>query len=631
MNAVLQISPKILKSFASIFSDSNRIIMEYIDNAIDAAEKFYIPETNSYSKSIEISVGLDGNSHDYARIEIKDNCTGIKNLARLLSSVGNSTKVEERNTNGQFGFGMYSFLVLCNTMTINAKHNENQFAELVTLKAATLDVSDSKGAEFEITTIPYTSYEPSSIPPPRVWVTLEDFTKERFKDIDMKILRGEIEKHFELILNRNNIKIIVIDHKRRKSDGDRIVMECSPFDYESYEGITYMNTLTELEYIKSKKYSTTARLDISENPIKVYLRILTKKALDRRPVFIIKGRRIGEISEIKTFKTFSKNQIWSNSNVTGFIDVTGIVEPDISRSDFQSTRYSQALFYTIRKLEDEIKEVIATSISTSNSSDFKKLEDELKRALKNLTHMQKRRRKRKQIEDDDNNSISNQGRRDIKKDIKIRVPIFIDSNNDEETVNGKGSSYAEAANNFNDKLNYFFNVTEQRDTENKNTSSRKIFSGEYEIESLNIYEKAKLSDENELANQSTGLSTFKLDGLGIKLDQESEPIKDEFDKPLRSALLNGNIVIFMKHPLFQQRLISKEDGFPRFTSELVTYLAAEIITQYMLLNVNDAECKEMTDMQIYSKLLLREYVEMLHGYIYKLKHLEGKKLSELTS
>ena len=219
MNTILQITPRILKSIATIFFVFSRIIIEFIDNSIDAAEGFYIPETNSYSKQIEISIELDGNSHEYARLMIKDNCTGIKDLSKLLSSVGSSSKIEEISTNGQFGFGIYSFLALCKSLSINTKHLENSYVERVKLNASALDVSESQGAQFNIEKIPISTYEPTVIPSPRTWIILENFDKERFKEIDMKILWNEIQKHFELILRRNNIKITVIDFKRRRSDG----------------------------------------------------------------------------------------------------------------------------------------------------------------------------------------------------------------------------------------------------------------------------------------------------------------------------------------------------------------------------------------------------------------------------
>ena len=99
MKAKVSISTKLLLSISSLYVPI-RVLLEFVDNAIDAAEQFFLPETNSYSKKIEISISIDGDSYDYARIEIKDNCTGVKSLENLFNSVGNSSKVGDEASNG---------------------------------------------------------------------------------------------------------------------------------------------------------------------------------------------------------------------------------------------------------------------------------------------------------------------------------------------------------------------------------------------------------------------------------------------------------------------------------------------------------------------------------------------------
>ncbi|MBX7044204.1 MAG: hypothetical protein K1X86_00075 [Ignavibacteria bacterium] len=44
-----------------IYTDEYRVLMEYIDNSIDAAEKYYDAATNRYSKDIVIEIKLEGN------------------------------------------------------------------------------------------------------------------------------------------------------------------------------------------------------------------------------------------------------------------------------------------------------------------------------------------------------------------------------------------------------------------------------------------------------------------------------------------------------------------------------------------------------------------------------------------
>ena len=51
-NPRLNIAPKLIKSVASMYTDINRVFMEYIDNAFDSAESLYNKGTNSYSRPL---------------------------------------------------------------------------------------------------------------------------------------------------------------------------------------------------------------------------------------------------------------------------------------------------------------------------------------------------------------------------------------------------------------------------------------------------------------------------------------------------------------------------------------------------------------------------------------------------
>jgi hypothetical protein len=68
MSIQLKISPRIIPSIATLYNDTNRIFMEYIDNSIDSAEQFL--ENNSYIKNINISLKIEKD-----RVIIEDNST----------------------------------------------------------------------------------------------------------------------------------------------------------------------------------------------------------------------------------------------------------------------------------------------------------------------------------------------------------------------------------------------------------------------------------------------------------------------------------------------------------------------------------------------------------------------------
>ena len=78
MATKVHISPKILNSIASLYNDTNRIFMEYIDNSIDSADQFYFDKTlNSYSRPVEIILKIEGKTAKDGKVNILDNCLQI--------------------------------------------------------------------------------------------------------------------------------------------------------------------------------------------------------------------------------------------------------------------------------------------------------------------------------------------------------------------------------------------------------------------------------------------------------------------------------------------------------------------------------------------------------------------------
>ena len=91
-----QISPRILGNIASLYNDPNRVFMEYLDNSIDSAEKYFNRNDDLYSDPIEIRVDYSGNNNKNGKIVITDNCAGMDNngLLRIIREIGNSDKKE---------------------------------------------------------------------------------------------------------------------------------------------------------------------------------------------------------------------------------------------------------------------------------------------------------------------------------------------------------------------------------------------------------------------------------------------------------------------------------------------------------------------------------------------------------
>ena len=124
----IEINQSIIPSIATLYSDTNRIFMEYIDNSIDSAEEFFDEPSNSYTKDIDINFHIDRNI-----VTIKDNCVGITNFTKVVKSVGHSDKRDLPWTNGQFGFGIYSFIAACDQIDIKTKLKEQENLSLTRL------------------------------------------------------------------------------------------------------------------------------------------------------------------------------------------------------------------------------------------------------------------------------------------------------------------------------------------------------------------------------------------------------------------------------------------------------------------------------------------------------------------
>ncbi|MBK6539130.1 MAG: hypothetical protein IPG09_15660 [Ignavibacteria bacterium] len=51
-----------------------------------------------------------------------------------------------------------------------------------------------------------------------------------------------------------------------------------------------------------------------------------------------------EVSKVDQFRSNKKFQIWSRSNVTGYIDITNVLFPTPNRRDFKGSEISKAFF-----------------------------------------------------------------------------------------------------------------------------------------------------------------------------------------------------------------------------------------------------------------------------------------------
>jgi len=211
----LSISPKLLKAIALSYKSPYRVLIEYIDNSIDQADKlFYDEALNSYTKEINIIVTLTGKSYRDAKVIFEDNCGGIDWLLQeTIFSIGLSPKLDELLSNGRFGFGMMSFLYFCNRLKVVTKDkdldSESSFTTNVIFDGDNFEKPGLNAVPIEVSLQEYNGNPEDAF----TIIELSQFNREKYSQIDLKKLQSEIELHFDIILRRKNLNIKIIDNR----------------------------------------------------------------------------------------------------------------------------------------------------------------------------------------------------------------------------------------------------------------------------------------------------------------------------------------------------------------------------------------------------------------------------------
>lgn len=369
------ISPRILGNIASLYNDTNRVFMEYIDNSIDSAENFLNQDEEIYSKPIDIKIEYTGSNYRNGKIIITDNCTGMDpdGLLRIIREIGNSDKKEQPWTNGQFGYGIYSFMAICKNIEIISKV-ENNSPQIVKLNRDILNTDHIEDVKIEP---PIECAKHLFEYKTGTKVTLKNIENTYWKDIDLSQLKLEIEKHFELLLSRTNINLSLF------SKG-ALFARCGSFNYDSFSGESYTDFLNELRV--SGRRGAIKTFSIT-NPLKVFIKITDGEDINKKPVIITKGRRIAEIKDLKSFKSENKQVIWNHPNVTGYIDIQDFLDPTIARNDFRNNDKSKALFSYLIDIESLIQDLIEKINKEDEERHYHHLENELNKALSSLAKL----------------------------------------------------------------------------------------------------------------------------------------------------------------------------------------------------------------------------------------------------
>ena len=360
----LQISDPVsmLNEIARRYESMERILMEYVDNALDDAEALYRDNDNAYPYQIRIEVVLD---LDDRAVTVRDNCQGMPKevLERIVRNVGESQKRGLTWVNGRFGFGVQAFRAAADTIKFQTKHKKMPHFILELQRNQHFGI---KGAQ------PISEPFPSDSGTGSL-VTIRGLEDEWFENVTVGSIKQEIESHFERLLARPNLTITV-------GEAGQEPVECEPFRYRDIPGKDIQRTV-ELSY-KDQAY-----------PVDVHLKIADFEVPGRTVRFFARGRRINQVTEIKSFlrKSVYRTSVWGHPHLLGYIEVGEIVRPVITRDDFVRNKGRNLFYDAILGLEDEIKNALDRINEAQRDTTLNRLEDVLRTVLESIARQDRRR------------------------------------------------------------------------------------------------------------------------------------------------------------------------------------------------------------------------------------------------
>lgn len=345
-----EISPQLIKNISSVYTDPARVLMEFIDNSFDEGEKFFAKCTNSYSKKLKFEIILKGKEYNTAKIIFKDNCGGIRDISAIVKNIGNSNKKDQPWLNGRFGYGIYSFMAICNKIEIITKIDGN--TQSLTMDSEDFNKFSVNDINFNIVSIGSIQVDDGCTA-----VILSDFEESKWNEFDPDHIQSEIGRHFNFLLSRKNLNMII--------DFGEVKGKLKPLKFNSYKGKEFKK---EIKVVVDKKSN-------KKEVMNLYLKFTEGKALDKPPIFISNNRSVSEVRKLEIFDTDHKSDIWGHPNITGFIDTGNNLNPAISRKEYRNDFTLKSLFKELRKIEPEIKEFIESEQSDNSINDYTALEN----------------------------------------------------------------------------------------------------------------------------------------------------------------------------------------------------------------------------------------------------------------
>jgi len=543
----------LLNHIAQRYTRTSRIIMEYVDNSLDDAEALYHEKSESYRRRVNILVemrrqkvveesvsqsdvddvsspksnvtekNVDDKPGDIPKkkgkskkkpqkeenwiteVTVTDNCRGMTNatLNRLIANIGDSTKRYSKFTNGHFGFGVHAFRACAKNIEFKSKASGKK----------TLGLKIDRDNEYF--SKPKFLKDEGVLTKTGTIVKVSNFDNTWSEQLEPKEIVREIQHHFSGLLQRKNLLIEVKDVVKD------ITTVCKPINYKK------LNLRQSVR--KSYKFDGES--------VRIRLFVAEKAQSGKNCMFISKGRRVNEISDVKSFMKMSRCKfgVWSHPNLVGYIDVTNVLDPVITRDEFRLNSSRKQVY---RKVVEEIEPILYKSLHEVNENRkvmaLARLEDVVSKCV-NFA---------------------------VKKDQRRQ----------------------------HDGMSYL-----QQMMLSKKPVRRKTIDEDFDVENP-VSKKRKTLDDNDGTNPE---ETNEKEDAKAEVDAEGKPlpkkrrtgfgfdiafVKDlnkESGEPSRARLIGDAVQINMRHPDFLTRIkVNKSDSQPIVTERLCAYLANVIAGAY---------------------------------------------------
>ena len=335
---------ELLNQIAGTYKDFFRAAMEYVDNAIDAAS-ILRQEGDKHEAILRVHIDSAGR-----RLSFTDNCAGMspEELCDLLSEVGRSKKKAVPWANGQFGFGVHAFRAFARE------------ALFVSRKRGCPESRIKINRSFDETVeVPCESTEERLLQAYGTRVVISHFDPQVFKkSIFLKAIVSEIENHFDDVLRSGLIKIIVTEDSSRE-------YECKWFDFSSLPGVPI-------------KKRAPIPIGGTVGSIDVDLKILDRAQDNRLAVLTNKQRRVTHMADLKSYKTFARDQgestyVWSNPFVVGSVEINDLCSPNLTRDDLRDSPNREGLYEQILLIQKELQTLVDETMNRKTQEAYKKL------------------------------------------------------------------------------------------------------------------------------------------------------------------------------------------------------------------------------------------------------------------